>query len=158
MRTCKHLLACVLPFVGLIAIAARAEVSMNSTRITAPDTEKLAEFYKRAFGMHEVQRISLGEGVEIMLNFGATAEAAMTNPGAQVVLFPRPEDAPEDDTPHLIFNVTNMGETVAAVKTAGGSMDQEPFAFGNSGILIGMGIDPAGNHFELLYFPAEESE
>jgi len=151
----KRLLACTLPFVGLMAFAAQAQVSMNSTRITAPATEELAEFYKGAFGMHEVQRILLGAGIEIMLNFGATAEAAMANPGAQGVLFPGAEDSREDDTPHLIFNVTDMSATVAAVRAAGGTFEQEPFEFGDTGIMIGMGIDPVGNHFELLYFPPE---
>jgi len=139
-----------------MALTARAEVSMNSTRITAPDTEALAAFYKSAFGMHEVQRIMLGTGVEIMLNFGATVEEAMANPGSQVVLFPREANAPADTTPHLIFNVTDMAATVAAVKAAGGSMEREPFGFGDTGIVIGMGIDPVGNHFEMLYFPPEE--
>lgn len=156
MRTCKRLLICALSLVGLIAIAAKAEVSMNATRITAPDTEELAEFYKTALGMHEVQRIQLGVGTEIMLNFGATVEEAMANSGAQVVLFPRAEGEQDDATPHLIFNVTDMDETVAAIEAAGGSMSQEVFGFGDTGILIGMAIDPVGNHFELLYFPPED--
>lgn len=156
MRNCKTLLVCTLAFVCLISIAARAEVSMNATRITAPDTEALAGFYKRAFGMHEVQRIPLGSGPEIMLNFGATVEAAKANPNSQVVLFPRPADSREDNTPHLIFNVTDMSATVAAVRAAGGRFEQEPFEYGDTGIHIGMGIDPAGNHFELIYFPPEE--
>lgn len=156
MRIDRRLLVFMLPILGLTAVAAKADVSMNATRVTAPDTEKLAEFYKSAFGMHEVQRVALGPGVEIMLNFGATPEAARANTGSQVVLFPRAANLPEDDTPHLIFNVTDMAGTVAAVKAAGGSMEQEPFSFGDTGILIGMGIDPAGNHFEMLYFPPAE--
>lgn len=155
MTTSKRLLACAMAIVSLLAFTARAEVSMNATRITAPDTEELAGFYKTAFGMHEVQRIALSTGIEIMLNFGATEEEAMANPGSQVVLYPRGADEPEDTTAHLIFNVTDMAATVADVKAAGGSMSQEPFEFGNTGILIGMGIDPVGNHFELLYFPPE---
>lgn len=156
MKTYPLLLLCILTFTGLAPGLASAEVSMNATRVTAPDTEELAEFYKRAFSMHEVQRIVLGDGVEIMLNFGASEAAAKANPGSQVVLYPRPDNAAEDNTAHLIFNVTDMDDTVAAIKAAGGGMEREPFAFGDSGIRIGMGIDPAGNHFELLYFPAEE--
>jgi predicted enzyme related to lactoylglutathione lyase len=155
MRTCKNVLACALPFIGLIAITARADVTMNATRITAPDTEALAAFYKNAFGMFEVQRVAMGGGAEIMLNFGKTEAEARANPGAELVLFPRAADLPEDTTPHLIVNVTDMAATVAAVKAAGGSMEREPFGFGDAGLLIGMGIDPAGNHFEMLYFPPE---
>ncbi len=55
---------------------------------------------------------------------------------------------------HVVFTVTDMDRVVAAVKAAGGRMDREPFDFGYSGIRIGMGIDPAGNHFELIQFPA----
>ena len=132
------------------------QVSMNATRVTAPDTEKLAEFYKTALGMYEVQRIPLGAtGVEIMLNFGMSQEAAAANTGAQVVLYPRGEAEPLDGVAHLILNVTDMSGTVAAIKAAGGSMEREPFGYGDTGILIAMAIDPAGNHFELLYFPPE---
>ena len=55
--------------------------------------------------------------------------------------------------PHLIFNVTDMNATVAAITAAGGKMDRAPFVFGNSGITIGLGVDPEGNHFEMLQQP-----
>jgi predicted enzyme related to lactoylglutathione lyase len=42
---------------------------------------------------------------------------------------------------------------VAALKAAGGKMEREPFEFGKTGIWIGMGIDPAGNHFEMIQQP-----
>jgi hypothetical protein len=32
-------------------------------------------------------------------------------------------------------------------------MVSEPTEFGKTGILIGMGIDPAGNHFEMIQQP-----
>jgi hypothetical protein len=35
------------------------------------------------------------------------------------------------------------------VKAAGGKMDREPFVFGGS-IKIGLAIDPAGNHIEMI--------
>jgi len=47
-----------------------------------------------------------------------------------------------------------MDGLVKAIKAAGGKMEREPFVFGNSGIRIGMGIDPAGNHFEMIQAPA----
>jgi len=156
MSICKRALACTLPFTALMAFVANADVSINSTRITAPDTEALATFYKSAFGMFEVQRIAMGDGAEIMLNFGKTEAAAKANPGSQLVLFPRDANQPEDTVPHLVVNVTDMAGTVAAIKAAGGSMEREPFAYGDTGIVIGMGIDPAGNHFEMLYFPSED--
>lgn len=141
----------------LLPATVMAAVSLNGIRVTAPDTEVLAGFYKNAFGMHEVQRIVLGAGSpEIMLDFGATEAEAKANTGGDVVLYPRGADEAADITAHLIFNVTDMAGTVAAIKASGGSMEREPFGFGDTGILIGMGIDPAGNHFELLYFPPAE--
>lgn len=65
----------------------------------------------------------------------------------------RAADDGADTMAHVVFTVTAIDQVVAAVKAAGGRMEREPFAFGDSGIRIGMGIDPAGNHFELIQFP-----
>jgi predicted enzyme related to lactoylglutathione lyase len=43
-----------------------------------------------------------------------------------------------------------MAATAAAVKAAGGTMDGEPRPFGNTGIVIGFAVDPAGNRIELI--------
>ena len=42
---------------------------------------------------------------------------------------------------------------VAAVKAAGGSVVREPFSFGNTGIVISIAADPAGNQMELIQRP-----
>ena len=52
--------------------------------------------------------------------------------------------------PHVILNVTDMAATVAAINAAGGSMDGDPRPFGNTGIVIGIAVDPAGNRLELI--------
>src|SRR5215212_9437907 len=44
----------------------------------------------------------------------------------------------------------NFGATADAVKAAGGTMDGEPRPFGNTGIVIGFAVDPAGNRIELI--------
>ncbi len=62
----------------------------------------------------------------------------------------RASDDAKDDIPHIVLNVTDMKATVAAVKAAGGKMAREPFAYGNSGIQIGMALDPAGNQIEMI--------
>jgi len=46
-----------------------------------------------------------------------------------------------------------MKATVAALIAAGGKMDGEPRPYGNTGIVIGMAIDPAGNRIELIQRP-----
>jgi predicted enzyme related to lactoylglutathione lyase len=49
--------------------------------------------------------------------------------------------------------VKDMAATVAAIKAAGGSMAGDPRAFGNTGILIGIAMDPSGNRLELIQRP-----
>ena len=135
----------------LVALGARAGVTLNSARVGAADVAALEKFYSAAFGMQEVQRI--GNGTEVMLNFGDTVAAAKANPAAQLVIMHRDSDDQKDPIAHLIFNVTDMKATVAAITAAGGKMERAPFEFQNTGIVIGLGLDPAGNHFEMLQQP-----
>jgi predicted enzyme related to lactoylglutathione lyase len=46
-----------------------------------------------------------------------------------------------------------MAATVAAIKAAGGSMAGDPRPFRNTGTVIGIAIDPAGNRIELIQRP-----
>jgi predicted enzyme related to lactoylglutathione lyase len=138
---------------GLTPAAAPTGVSLNGVRIGAKDVAALARFYQAAFGMHEVQRIQTPQFLEIMLDFGATVAAAKANAGADVVIMQRAADDGHDPMAHVVFTVTNIDAVVAAVKAAGGRMERDPFSYGDTGIRIGMGIDPAGNHFELIQFP-----
>lgn len=138
---------------ALLVTASQAGVSLNGVRIGAKDVTALAKFYQTAFGMFEVQRIQTPQMLEIMLDFGATAEAAKANTCADVVIMQRAADDGADTMAHVVFNVTDIDAVVKAVKAAGGKMEREPFVFGNTGIRIGMGIDPAGNHFEMIQAP-----
>ena len=137
---------------GVLALTApaRADVTLNSVRIGAVNTEALAKFYQSAFGMQEVNRLQAGGGPEIFLNFGATADAAKANPGLRLVIMHRDSDDLKDPVPHIIFNVTDMTATVAALKAAGGSMAGDARPFGNTGMVIGIAIDPVGNRIELI--------
>ena len=131
-----------------------AQVTLNSVRIAAADTVALAKFYQTAFGMQEVNRIDVPGGPEIFVNFGGTAEAAKANKGLPIVIMHRDSDATKDPIAHVILNVTNMTATVAAIKAAGGAMDGDPRPFRNTGIVIGIATDPAGNRIELIQRPA----
>jgi len=158
MRKHRHLVAMVAAlstclFANAAFAAAPSGVTLNGVRIGARDVSALARFYQSAFGMHEVQRIQTPQFLEIMLDFGSTQEAAKANNGADVVIMQRDADDGKDTMAHVVFTVTNIDAVVAAVKAAGGRMERDPFAFGDTGIRIGMGIDPAGNHFELIQFP-----
>ena len=145
--------AMVAGVLAMVTAAASAGVSLNGVRIGAKDVATLARFYQTALGMHEVQRIQTPEFLEIMLNFGASVDAAKANTAGDLVIMQRPADDGKDSMPHVVFDVTDMAATVKALKAAGGRMEREPFEFANTGILIGMAIDPAGNHFELIQQP-----
>jgi len=138
-----------------LAVMAQADVTMNSVRVAAKDTEALARFYKSAFSMQEVNRLQAGGGPEIFLNFGATVDAAKANKGVPVVLMHRDADDLKDPVAHVIFNVTDMPATVTAIKAAGGMMTADPREFGATGIIIGIAIDPVGNRIELIQRPAQ---
>ena len=139
---------------AIIAVPALAGVSLNGVRVGALDPAAVANFYEAAFGMQEVQRIQTPQMLEIMLNFGATPEAAMAtrahNGGSDIVIMQHAAGDAKEEMAHVVLNVTDMVAVVAALKAAGGTMEREPFEFGKTGIVIGMAIDPAGNHIELI--------
>jgi predicted enzyme related to lactoylglutathione lyase len=137
----------------LMAMTARAGVTLNATRVGAADVAALEKFYETAFGMQEVQRIQMPNSLEVMLNFGDSVAAAKANPGAQIVILHRESDDQKDTIAHVIFNVTDIQATAAAITAAGGKMERAPFVFGTTGITIGLAVDPAGNHIEMLQQP-----
>jgi predicted enzyme related to lactoylglutathione lyase len=137
----------------LLASPARAQVTLNSVRIGAKDTVVLAKFYQTAFGMQEVNRIDAPGGPEIFVNFGATIDAAKANKAEPIVIMHRDSDDLKDPIAHVIFNVKDMAATVAAIRAAGGSMAGDPRPFRNTGVVIGIAIDPAGNRLELIQRP-----
>jgi len=149
-RICTAITVCALL---LLARAAQAQVTLNSVRVGAKDTPALAKFYQTAFGMQEVNRINGGGGPEIFVNFGATVDAAKANKSEPLVIMHRDSDDLKDPIAHVILNVKDMTATVAAIKAAGGSMTGDPRPFGNTGIVIGIAIDPAGNRIELIQRP-----
>ena len=137
----------------LLSGAAHAQVTLNSVRIGAKDSVGLAKFYQAAFGMQEVNRIAGGGGPEVFVNFGATVESAKANKSEPIVIMHRDSDDLKDPIAHVILNVKDMAATVAAIKAAGGSMAGDPRPYGNTGIMIGIAIDPAGNRLELIQRP-----
>jgi predicted enzyme related to lactoylglutathione lyase len=135
---------------GLAAAAAVADVSLNSVRVVAKDAEALGKFYAAAFGLKETNRLTIANGVELFLNFGATSEAARANDDPAVVIMQTPAGPAGDDVMHVIFTVSDAAATAAAVKAAGGTVVREPSQFGNTGIVIGFVADPEGNRIELI--------
>jgi predicted enzyme related to lactoylglutathione lyase len=149
MKTARLLALAASLTLGLAA-AAYGEVSLNSVRVTAKDPDALAKFYSQAFGLQEVNRLTLQNGVELFLNFGATVEAARANSSPQIVIMQTADGPGADATMHVIFTVSDAVAAAAAVKAAGGTIEREPFSYGTSGMMIGFAIDPDGNHMELI--------
>jgi predicted enzyme related to lactoylglutathione lyase len=143
----------IMLFATLLISSAYAQVTLNSVRIGAKDTLALAKFYQAAFGMQEVNRINATGGPEVFVNFGATVESAKGNKSEPIVIMHRDSDDIKDPIAHVILNVKDMASTVAAIKAAGGSMAGDPRPFGNTGTVIGIAIDPAGNRLELIQRP-----
>jgi len=135
-----------------VAFGAEAAVTLNSARVGGPDVEALGKFYAAAFGLKEINRLNTPSGPELFFNFGDSADAAKANTAAQIVIMHADANA-NDAVPHLIFNVTDAAATADAVKKAGGKMASDPKPFGNSGVVIGIAVDPAGNRIELIQRP-----
>jgi predicted enzyme related to lactoylglutathione lyase len=136
----------------LLGAAARANVSRFAARVGGPDVPALAKFYEAAFGMKEVSRLQVPGVLEIMINFGNTAAAAKANPDAQIVIMRRARPL-ADPVPHLIFYVPDAKATVEAIEAAGGSMRGDLRRIAQTGDIIGVAIDPAGNLVELIQRP-----
>jgi predicted enzyme related to lactoylglutathione lyase len=137
-----------------VVFGVEAAVTLNAARIGGPDVEALGKFYAAAFALKEVNRIPTRDGPELILNFGDSVDAAKANSAAQVVIMHAEANANANDSvPHLIFNVTDAAATADAVKKAGGKMASDPKPFGNTGIVIGIAVDPAGNRIELIQRP-----
>lgn len=147
-RTSGWILGLALSAFG--ALSAQAGVSLNGVRIGALDVAKLAAFYQQVLGMHEVQRIEAPQFLEIMLDFGATPAEAKANRNGDLVIMQRAADAHMDTMAHVVFDVTDISAVVAAWKKAGGTLEREPFEYGNTGIRIAMAVDPEGNHVEFI--------
>lgn len=137
----------------LFAGAAQAQAAFNGVRVCAKDPVALAKFYEAAFGMSETLRLDSPQGAEVILNFGTTVDAAKANKGVPLVVSHHDSDDPKDPTAHLIFNVADISATVAAIKAAGGSILTEPRDIGFKGYVIGVALDPVGNHIEILHHP-----
>ncbi|HTP40100.1 MAG TPA: VOC family protein [Steroidobacteraceae bacterium] len=143
-------LLCAALAAALCSTLHAGDFALGAGRVGAKDPAALAPFYESVFGMKEVNRLQMGQSMEVMLNFGATLEAAKANTGAQVIIMHRDVDNDADPVPHLIFFVPDVKAAATAVVAASGKITTQPVAAGSSGAWIAMGEDPAGNRFEMV--------
>jgi predicted enzyme related to lactoylglutathione lyase len=144
--------------VGAVLLAftgAHADVSIRAIRLGAKDIPAAEKFYEQAFGLREIRRVhggAHGDLLEVVLAFGDSVDSAKSSPGTRLTLMELKAGSVSDVMPHLIFNVSDMAAASAAVQTAGGALDGKllPLSDGGSVQFV---VDPAGNHFELIYIP-----
>jgi predicted enzyme related to lactoylglutathione lyase len=149
IKSAKSVVLLTLAIAVMFVSNAHAGVTLGAARIGAVDVEGVAKFYQSSFGLKEFMRLDMPGIKEIMLNFGSTVEAAKANPNPWIVIMGRDSDAGKE-VPHLVLYVSDMKATVAAIKAAGGTVEGEPSAFGDAGMIVGFAVDPAGNRMELI--------
>lgn len=140
--------------IGLLLAAqpiAAQEARLRSVRVSAPDVQRTAMFYEQAFGLREARRIDRnGALFEIIMNYGATAEAADAATTPRVVVILRSVDAPAPSVSNLIFGVKNLDAQVAKAVAAGGVLSRPINKSSPAASRVAFVKDPAGNEIELI--------
>jgi predicted enzyme related to lactoylglutathione lyase len=134
---------------GATAAASAQTVHVRSVRVPAADPIALSEFYKRAFHLSEVRRITFPTLTEIILNAGATQAEASASPFTPIVLMTRPAGMTLSPMAYLIMEVPDMDKALADVTAAGGTIFR-PVARLADGTTYAFIKDPDGNQVELL--------
>ena len=139
-------------FIGLTTILqARADVSLMAARVGAEDVLVAAQFYVKAFGLIEVDRLELASGqAELILGFIGDNKQSVANMGPGIAILERESDTDAESMPHIIFRVSDINAVYSQAIELGGTEVQEPMAINDLGITIAMLRDPAGNTIELL--------
>ena len=124
------------------------DVRLRAVRVDAADVEALAAFYTDAFGLQETRRLEGPTFLEIIMNFGETAEEAAGNDAPPFVILSRPEGASASPVAAVILEVADMDAAMARVVELGGSVASEPALSGT--LTYAFVLDPEGNRVELL--------
>jgi predicted enzyme related to lactoylglutathione lyase len=131
--------------------AGAQESRLRSARVSAPDVAKTAAFYQSVFGLKEVRHIDRdGALFEVILNYGATVEAASASKLPKVVVILRAQGAPAPSVSNLVFGVSDLDAVMAKSVKAGGVISRPATKSATSGATIGFVKDPAGNEIELI--------
>ncbi|HEX6894669.1 MAG TPA: VOC family protein [Bryobacteraceae bacterium] len=142
---------------GLAATTMMAQESgirVRGIRVLATDTEAVAKFYEKAFGMWETRRpVNTERFKEIIINSGSSAEAAKAATGTPIVIATRPKDAPSPAMAALILDVPDVEKAVELVKANGGTLLRPISKFEN--LRVAMVKDPDGNQIELVMAPKQ---
>jgi len=132
----------------------QADVAVLAVRLGAKDVVALAKFYDAAFGLKEIDHVGQPP-TEIIMRYGATVAAAKAGSSPEFLVQLREAGAANDQMPHAIFHVSDVGATVAAAKAAGATMkgDVASVPIGGMPVKIATLVDPDGNVLELMELP-----
>jgi predicted enzyme related to lactoylglutathione lyase len=139
---------------AVLAIDARAEVTVMAVRLGASDVAALAKFYDAAFGLKEIDRVG-SPATEIIMRFGATVAEAKKGASPEFLVQKRDGAVAKDPMHHAILRVSDIAATVAAAKAAGATVDRDvaTVSIGGAPIKIAMLVDPQGNALEIMELP-----
>lgn len=139
--------ACVLA--AATAAAQDSGIRVRSVRVLATDPEAIAAFYEKAFGMSETRRAANSATFkEIIINSGATGEAARKATTTPIVIATRPKDAPAGAMASLILQVPDLDKAIESAKAAGATLLRAPGK--TTGLSFAFLKDPDGNQIELV--------
>ena len=142
--------ACLALGVAAASAPAFAQVTVRSIRLLAVDVEATAKFYETAFGMSDTRRpVDTATFKEIVINTGATAEAAKSAKSTPIVIATRRDKAEKPvSMAALILEVPDMDKAIAAIVAAGGKGGKVNKS--GEGLSYAMVADNEGNPIELL--------
>jgi predicted enzyme related to lactoylglutathione lyase len=136
-----------------MATAQESGIHVRSIRVLAADPEAIATFYMKAFGMSETRRAANTTTFkEIVINSGATPDAAKAATTTPIVIATRPKDAPAGAMASLILQVPNLEKAIESAKASGGTL-LRPAAKSGEGLNFAFVKDPDGNQIELVMTP-----
>jgi predicted enzyme related to lactoylglutathione lyase len=143
-------LACAVFLVTATAVSTQESgIRVRAIRVLATEPESLAAFYQKAFGMSETSRpMNTPTFKEIVINTGATPDAARKAATTPIVIATRPKDAPAGALAALLLEVPDIEKAIEAVKASGGSLLRPPNKA--AGLIYAFVKDPDGNQIELL--------
>jgi predicted enzyme related to lactoylglutathione lyase len=146
--------------VTLALPAAAQDIRVRSARVGGPDVatvEKMGKFYQTVFGLTEISRETRPTDptfLEIIMNFGATKEAAAQARTPKVVVITAPKGTPfPPPVSNLVFEVADAAGIAAKVPAAGGVVSSAPKASTSptsTSVAVGFVNDPAGNRIEII--------
>ena len=151
MRLVKLTVVAMLLSVTTVALAQDGGNQVWGVRVLATDAEAIASFYAKTFGMSEVSRpVNSATTKEIVLNFGATSDAAKKATTPPIVIYTRPATAPAGAMASLILRVPDLDKAIEAVKANGGKATRPPGRNAVVNVTYAFVTDPDGNQIELL--------